>query len=78
MRGDAVTAPAYDPRKPYGIGNGAECHTSRLIDAVLHAADPDDDDDALDPDGENTQRRAEVATIRAETRARGGHVELAR
>ena len=27
----------------------------------------------FDTDGENAQRRAEVATIRAETRARGGH-----
>ena len=84
-----MTVPAYDPRQPFGVGNGVEvrdnlprfapCTCDILLRECPSCIAAQDWLDAhTDPDGENAQRRAEVATIRAETRARGGHVELAR
>ena len=98
-----MTAPAYDPRQPYGIGNGITVRDNLRLSAVIDGAmrycrkdlgrmmsDFDycsecpllmscvsqvkqEEDAHSDHDGENARRRAEVAAIRAETRARGGH-----
>ena len=104
----------YDPRKPYGLGNGVTCRANRphamlttreiaelgigrvvcrdnpravcpcSCDTLMREcpsckalADMYDirsqhDDAHLDHDGENQERRREVARMKAETKEKGG------
>ena len=122
-----MTAPAYDPRKTFGIGNGVEVrdNPARIVDvvvsnlttyelnlsrrlpringdtrwrkkrlrkkfakldavrfapeikaatdAIIKRMEDDIMERVIDPDGENAQRRAEVARLRLRTKEHGGH-----
>ena len=56
---DAPPAPpAYDPIKPYGLGNGITCHAQQMVDAVLDDDTKAQHDAALASEDREDSRKA--------------------